>query len=99
MDRMDLRKELKEFYDSPKDNRIVEVPPMNFLMIDGKGDPNKSDEFADAIQSLYSLAYTIKFTIKKENAMDYGVMPLEAIWWGMTEPSSVRATKTSGSGQ
>jgi hypothetical protein len=50
-------------------------------MIDGKGDPNNSAEFTDAVQSLYSLAYTIKFTIKKENNIDYGVMPLEGLWF------------------
>jgi hypothetical protein len=54
---------------------------MNFLMIDGKGDPNTSEEFTDAIQSLYSLAYTIKFTFKSEKEIDFGVMPLEGLFW------------------
>ena len=63
MNKIDLKKELKEYYwNSTKEIRIVNVPPMNFLMVDGKGDPNISEEFTDAIQSLYSLAYTIKFT-------------------------------------
>jgi hypothetical protein len=82
MDKIDFKKDLKELYDSSKKEfRIVKVPAMNFLMIDGKGDPNNSKEFTDAIQSLYSLAYTIKFTIKKENSIDYGVMPLEGLWF------------------
>lgn len=81
MDKIDYKKELKELYNPKKENTIVKVPAMNFLMVDGKGDPNNSAEFADAIQSLYSLAYTIKFTIKKENQIDYGVMPLEGLWW------------------
>lgn len=82
MDKIDLKKELKEFYwNSKKEIRIVKVPPMNFLMIDGKGDPNDSEEYMDAIQSLYSLAYTIKFSLKKESEIDYGVMPLEGLWW------------------
>ena len=43
----------------------VDVPRMNFLMIDGKGDPNTSQEFKDAIGVLYPLSYTLKFMIKK----------------------------------
>jgi hypothetical protein len=82
MDKVDFKKELKELYDnSKKEFKIIKVPAMNFLMIDGKGDPNNSAEFTDAIQSLYSLAYTIKFTIKKESEIDYGVMPLEGLWF------------------
>lgn len=82
MDKIDLKKELKEYYwNSTKEIRIVNVPPMNFLMVDGKGDPNISEEFKDAIQSLYSLAYTIKFTLKKGSEIDYGVMPLEGLFW------------------
>lgn len=82
MDKIDLKKELKEYYwNSTKEIRFVKVPPMNFLMVDGKGDPNISEEFTDAIQSLYSLAYTIKFTLKKESEIDYGVMPLEGLFW------------------
>ncbi len=51
-------------------------------MIDGKGDPNTSKDFQDAIETLYSVAYTLKFMVKKgEIGIDYGVMPLEALWW------------------
>ena len=55
-------------------------------MIDGaieKGsEPGKSPGFAAATQALYSLAYTLKFMIKKRktNAFDYPVMPLEGLW-------------------
>lgn len=55
---------------------------MSFLMIDGKGDPNASQEFQDAVEALYSLSYALKFMIKKgESGIDYGVMPLEGLWW------------------
>ena len=55
---------------------------MNFLMVDGKGDPNTSQAFADAVEALYSLSYTLKFMVKKgAMAIDYGVMPLQALWW------------------
>jgi hypothetical protein len=49
-------------------------------MIDGRGDPNGA-EFSDAINALYSLSYTLKFTVKKEKAVDYPVMALEGLWW------------------
>jgi hypothetical protein len=80
--KIDFKKELKELY-NPKTNIVSEVtvPRMNFLMIDGKGDPNTSKEFADAIQALYPVAYTIKFVIKKSISYDFSVMPLEGLWW------------------
>jgi len=59
----------------------VKVPKMNYLVIDGHGDPNTSQEYVDAIQTLYPVAYTIKFMIKKELGRDFGVMPLEGLWW------------------
>ncbi len=60
---------------------VVDVPPMNFLMIDGHGDPNTSQEYIDAIQALYPVAYTLKFMCKKELDEDFTVMPLEGLWW------------------
>ncbi len=83
MNKIDYKKELKHLYKpSAKKVEIVDVPPMNFLMVDGEGDPNTAKAFQDAIEALYPLAYTLKFTIKKGDvAVDYGVMPLEALWW------------------
>jgi len=55
---------------------------MNFLMVDGEGDLNSSQQFKDAVESLCSLSYTLKFMVKKgPKAIDYGVMPLEGLWW------------------
>ena len=82
MEKIDVKKELKDLYNpSKKQITIVEVPKMNFLMIDGSGDPNTSQTYKDAIEALFSLSYTIKFMIKKTNAVDYSVMPLEGLWW------------------
>ena len=83
MAKIDYKKELKHLYQpSMKEVQVVDVPQMNFLMIDGKGDPNTSQAFQDAVEALYSLAYTLKFMIKKGAAgIDYGVMPLEGLWW------------------
>mgnify|MGYP001565725068 CR=1 FL=1 len=54
---------------------------MNYLMIDGKGNPGQCQEWIDAIETLYPIAYTIKFSIKKSTGFDFGVMPLEGLWW------------------
>ncbi len=83
MTRVDLRKQFKHLYDSSKTAfTVVEVPPMNFLMVDGHGDPNTSPDYRDAIQALYSVSYTLKFLLKKgPEALDYPVMPLEGLWW------------------
>ena len=81
--KIDYKKELKHLYhSSAKEVEVVDVPQMNFLMIDGTGDPNTSQAFQDAVEALYSLAYALKFMIKKGSVgIDYGVMPLEGLWW------------------
>ena len=83
MAKIDYKKELKSlFKPSTKSVEIVEVPQMNFLMIDGKGDPNTSPEYKDAVEALYGVAYALKFMVKKGDlAIDYGVLPLEGLWW------------------
>ena len=83
MKKIDLRKQLADLYKaSAKQVYDVDIPPMDFLMIDGKGDPNKAPEYAKAVTALYQLAYAITFRIKKgKQAIDYGVMPLEGFWW------------------
>lgn len=82
MDKVDYKKQLKEFYSSSaKHCSIVNLPKMNFLMVNGKGDPNHSPEFEEAINALFTVSYTIKFMIKKSLEFDYGVMPLEGLWW------------------
>ncbi len=83
MEKLDLKKSLKFLYQpSAKEVMQVDVPPMKFLMIDGQGDPNTSPEYAQAIEVLFSVSYTLKFMVKKGAlAIDYGVMPLEGLWW------------------
>jgi hypothetical protein len=83
MKKIDYKKELKQFNGaSAKKVEVVEVPQMNFLMIDGEGDPNTSKAFQNAVEALFSISYTLKFVIKKgKEAIDYGVMPLEGLWW------------------
>jgi len=80
MKKLDLRKQLKHLYvPSPKQPVLVDVPPMTFACVDGRGDPNGPD-FAAATRALYAFSYTIKFLVKKERAVDYPVMALEGLW-------------------
>jgi hypothetical protein len=83
MNKLDMKKQLAAFYKAPaRTVEDVDVPEMWFLMIDGRGDPNKATEYAEAVSALYQLAYAIRFHIKKgPQAIDYGVMPLEGLWW------------------
>ena len=50
-------------------------------MIDGTGDPNTAQEYKDAVEALFSASYTLKFIVKKNKGVDYGVLPLEGLWW------------------
>jgi len=83
VEKTDYKKQLSHLY-GPSSRRveIVDVPQMNFLMVDGAGDPNTSKSFSDAIEALFPLAYTLKFMVRNGKAgIDYGVLPLEALWW------------------
>lgn len=82
MPKIDFKKTLKTIYSnvSSEEFSIVDVPPLNFLMIDGQGYPGTSQEYQDAMQALYTLSYTLKFMMKKKGK-DYVVMPLEGLWW------------------
>jgi hypothetical protein len=81
MTKIDFKKEFKHLYHSTNKNfQVLEVPPMQFLMLDGRGDPNISQEYQDAIEALYAVAYKIKFMSKKTLGKDYVVPPLEGLW-------------------
>ena len=81
MDKIDLKKKLKNLYNpSSKEVTIVDVPSMNFLLINGEGAPT-SPQYSEAIEALFNVSYTLKFMVKKDRGIDYGVMPLEGLWW------------------
>lgn len=82
MSKLDLKKKKKEFYyPSTSEVSVVDLPEMKFLMIDGQGDPNTSQEYQDAMETLFPVSYKTKFLSKKEKSQDYVVMPLEGLWW------------------
>lgn len=67
MNKLDLKKDLKQFYQpSAKDVAVVDVPAMNFLMIDGAGDPSQSSAYTEAVEALFAVSYTIKFTVIRQ---------------------------------
>jgi hypothetical protein len=85
--------EFKRLYSpSAKACMLVDVPKMRFLMVDGSGDPNTSQDFQEAIQAFYGASYTLKFALKKSGGPQFRVMPLEALWWtdagGRLDPDS-----------
>jgi len=80
MDKIDLRKTLKE-YNPQKKTEIRIIPAMRFIMIDGQDARQDNVNFQEAIETLFSVAYKTKFLIKKTRSVDYAVMPLEGLWW------------------
>jgi hypothetical protein len=78
-DKVDLKK--LDCYRAERDEfRVLDVPDLRHLAIQGHGDPN-GDEYATALAALYPLAYAVKFASKVEVGRDYVVMPLEGLWW------------------
>ncbi|MBU1661174.1 MAG: GyrI-like domain-containing protein [Chloroflexi bacterium] len=81
MIKVDFKKTLKHLYNPPKKFETVDVPEIQFVMVDGHGDPNTAQEYKNAVESLYAVAYKIKFLSKKDLEKDYTVPPLEGLWW------------------
>jgi hypothetical protein len=77
----DLKKEIPTYTARRGVFDIVEVPPLRYLMIDGRGDPNTSEDYRDAVAAIFSVAYKLKFLSKTQLGRDYVVMPLEGLWW------------------
>ncbi|GAB2473249.1 GyrI-like domain-containing protein [Promicromonospora xylanilytica] len=80
-DKADFKKSLDCYRAERGRFRVLDVPVLQYLMIDGHGDPNTSPVFTEAVETLYPLAYTLKFTSKRELGRDFVVMPLEGLWW------------------
>lgn len=77
----DFKKQIASYSATRGIFEIVTVPTMQFLMIDGHGDPNTSASYREALQTVYPVAYTLKFFSRNELGRDHVVMPLEALWW------------------
>jgi hypothetical protein len=82
MDKIDFRKTMKTLYAPPAGEFVlVDVPTMQFVKVDGSGDPNTAPGYATAVAWLYSASYGMKFAAKAALATDYVVPPLEGLWW------------------
>ena len=82
MEKFDLKNTLPDYFKaSPSKFSVVKLPKFNYLMVDGKGDPNTSHSYLEAIELLYGISYTLKFMSKDELGRDYVVPPLEGLWW------------------
>ena len=97
MQKIDYKQELKQLYQpSARQPVVIDVPPLNYLMLDGQGDPNNSPAYQAAVEALFGLSYTLKFMVKKGPlAMDYGVMPLEGLWWAEDMSAFTTADKSN----
>jgi hypothetical protein len=79
--KVDFKKLMKPLWRPPiGDFEIVEIPELTFAMVDGTGDPNTAPAYASAISWLYTMSYALKF-MSKAKGKDYGVAPLEGLWW------------------
>lgn len=81
MDKIDFKKTYDSYRAQRGRFRIIDVPDMRYLQIDGRGDPNTSSAFTEAIETIYPVAYALKFASKRELGRDYVVPPLEGLWW------------------
>ena len=99
--KVDFKKSLPGYAAKRNQFSIIELPKMQYLMVDGHGDPNTSVQFKTAVEALYPVAYALKFMSKVELGNDYVVPPLEGLWWAqdMAVFTSVRTTKPVGTGQ
>lgn len=80
-EKIDFKKSLDSYQARKGTFRLLDVPEQHYLMVDGHGDPNASPAFAEAIETLYPVAYGLKFASKNYLGRDYVVPPLEGLWW------------------
>lgn len=81
MSSVDLKRIYKDHYTANAKPALVEVLPRPYLMVPGRGDPNTSQEYADAIATIYPVAYGLRKAVKEASNIAYTVMPLEGLWW------------------
>lgn len=87
--------DLAQLYRATTTPRLVDVPPLPFLMLDGHGDPNTSPQYGEAVQALYALSYGVRFAVKRAGGTDHRVSPLEGLWWAEDMTAFDRADRAS----
>jgi len=78
--KLDLKRTLDGYRARVGEFRLLDLPDRQYLMIDGQGDPNMP-AFATAVETLYPVAYALKFASRQQLERDYVVPPLEGLWW------------------
>ncbi|PWD52508.1 hypothetical protein C8046_10805 [Serinibacter arcticus] len=91
----DLKKEIASYAVCHGRFDLVTVPPLQYVMVDGEGDPNSAPAYRDALATLYPVAYGLKFLSARELGCDHVVMPLEALWWATDAASFTTARDKS----
>lgn len=94
-DKLDLKKEYRALY-TAKPGAVHTVTPgkLNYLCYSGRGDPNHTPAYAAAVEALFSTAYFLKFDVRKRTNVNYGVMPLEGLWWSDDLEAFVRGDRS-----
>ncbi|QES45145.1 hypothetical protein DEJ49_32885 [Streptomyces venezuelae] len=94
----DVKRERKEFY-APKNRAwaVVDVPEQQFIAVDGAGNPNTAPAYTEAVEALYTVAYTLKFAAKRTAGGDFVVAPLEGLWWADTPEAFTSGAKDAWS--
>jgi len=87
--------DLTRLYRATSTPTLIDVPTMTFLMLDGRGDPNTSADYAAAVQALYTLSYSVKFAVKRTLGVQVKVAPLEGFWWAEDMSAFLRADKSA----
>ena len=94
MEKLDLKKQHKALYSAPQGKfEIIDVPPLQYVQLDGEGDPNTAEAYQTGVAWLFSVSYAMKFAAKAELARDYVVGPLEALWWADDMSTFITRTK------
>lgn len=96
MDKIDFKITLKHLYRPGSGGfSLVDVPAMQFVMVDGQGDPNSAPVYKTAVEWLYAVSYALKFAAREKLGQDYVVPPLEGLWWADDPAEFVRGSKAS----
>jgi hypothetical protein len=77
----DPKAQLRRLYlPATDDFDLVDVPDMQFVMIDGEGDPD-GEGYGHALKWLFAAVYPIKRIAKERMGTDFAEPPLECLWW------------------
>jgi hypothetical protein len=93
--KVDLKRKLRHLYNpSPRNVAVIDIPLLNYLMLDGSGNPETSSDYSAAVSTLYAVSYALKFMVQKSaTPVNYTVLPLEGLWWSNDMSSFIEARR------